>query len=660
MRDDPRLAPSSSLSRCLLGLVALLAVATGSIVRIGTALADPAFDARDPRGMLRSDPGLLYYVTERVVEARGGLPDDWRADPRVEHPDRFDVPASLTVGQEFLVAWTDLLTGERFPLHVVATWVMGIVASLTAVGVLGLAWELSRSLAWSALAVALYVMIPASYRTIGFVLVNEDLSLPLLIAHLWLLARAARVRTGLAFVLAGIALGASLATWHATSFFVTLEAAVFLGLYLVTNSNPFAARRSESLVLSVVPGTLVPALLVKHTLFSPPFAMGLALLAGHRARRHFGGEKGRAMTLACIVVWLAVGAVLTQASGTGFSDFAHVWGVIVAKLAHLGRFPDDPSTLSFEARLLWQGPFATMTALTAIAVLQLVLIAGVPAAVLFLFARKRMATTWPGTVLALLALGSILGAWLVERAAVFACPLLAVLAALLFQRLACMRRGRLDRELAHTGASAAPGGGERSLGLLAARIAPLALVVALAGQVFAFADWHADLRRDGLAWYRPRARIAATREALEAVERHVPAGEAVAADFMLSTAILAHTRRPIVIQPKWESTASRARVEDFWNAFYHGTPEDLRRLLLERWQCSWLLVDHSMLDELRASRRLAGLADSEPLVPGSAVELLLAAPSSRQTPDGFTRVWTSAGQDPGAALVFTLWNLDSR
>jgi hypothetical protein len=639
----------------LLVVVGLLAIALGSFVRIQSALDDPAFDRTDPRGLLRSDPALLYYVTERIVAAHGGPPDDWRADSRIEHPRAFDVPANLTVAQEFLVAWVDRLTGERLPLHVLCVVVMGIVASTAAIGVLGLAWELTRSPAWSALAAALFLLTPASYRTIGFVLVNEDLSLPFALAHLWLLARAARVRTGGAYALAGLTLGLALSSWHAASFFVTLEAAVCFACFLASGKTPFAERRSWMLVaVAALFALAVPALRAKLTLLSPPFAIGFALLGASFAR---GRE--RRVALAILVALLGVGAWCSRHSRSGLDDFSHVWSVLAAKLAHLGRFPSAPSSLSFEARLLWQGPFETMAPSVALASFQLAGIVGLPAAIYALATARRERSML--AAIALLALACALATWLVARVSVFTAPLFVVLAVYLFARVFRARSEWLARKRASASAAgAAPLESERSLLLLAARALPLLLVLAMAAQASAFASWHSDLRRDGLAWYRPRAHAAGMVAALEAVERHVPPGEAVAADFMLSPAILAHTGRPILIQPKWESRESRARVEELWTAFYQGTPDELQRLLRESYGCVWLLVDQWMLRDLLASRRLAGLADSEPLPSGSAAEAFLAKDADLAPPPGWSCVWTNRpAQGAEEQSTFTLWRISS-
>ena len=139
---------------------ALLAiVALSTLLRVGMAVADPNFDAERPEGMLKSDPGLLYYITERIVESGGLPPDDFRADPLVEHPDLLDLPATFTVGQEFLVAWGHALAqrlGRDAPLHISALGLMALSASLAALGAYGLGRELSGSRGWGLFAAALW------------------------------------------------------------------------------------------------------------------------------------------------------------------------------------------------------------------------------------------------------------------------------------------------------------------------------------------------------------------------------------------------------------------------------------------------------------------------------------------------------------------------
>ena len=69
-------------------LVALIAVVgLGTAIRTQTALSLPTFHRFQPEAMLRSDPALLYYITQRILDSGGLPPADFRADPRIEHPE---------------------------------------------------------------------------------------------------------------------------------------------------------------------------------------------------------------------------------------------------------------------------------------------------------------------------------------------------------------------------------------------------------------------------------------------------------------------------------------------------------------------------------------------------------------------------------------------
>jgi len=355
---------SRARSAKLAGLCVLLAaVAFGAAVRIQTALSLPVFDAENPDGMLKSDTGLLYYITTRIIEGGGLPPSDFRSDPRVEYPETSDLPAMETVGEEFLVAWAHLLTGGRLPLFVLATVVMGVFASLAAIGVYGLALELTGQVRWAVCAVVLYAIVPANYRTIGFTLIREDGSLPFFALHLWLLARAVRVRTGLAILLAAVSLVLALSTWHAMRFFVTLEVACIVAWFLRTGQNPLAARRAWIFPAILAAGALaVPVLRAKWFVLSfcmqAVAAMGLAAAVERRVA--LGPNARRGVGWATLLVCVAVASGLARGLGAP-DDYGHVIDFAWSKLRLLGTLPDDPNALSFGTRLLWQGPFETVS-----------------------------------------------------------------------------------------------------------------------------------------------------------------------------------------------------------------------------------------------------------------------------------------------------------
>ncbi|MAF64385.1 MAG: hypothetical protein CMJ84_01825 [Planctomycetes bacterium] len=575
-----------SRATTLAALVTIVALST--LLRVGTALADPNFDAEQPEGMLKSDPGLLYYITERIVEANGLPPADFRSDALVAFPEHTDLPATFTVGQEFLVAWGHGLAhrlGGTAPLHVSALWLMALSASLVAVGAYGLGRELSGSRSWGLFAAALWAATPAAYRTVGFLLVREDLSFPLFAAALWAAARAVRNPHPRRFALAGLALAAALATWHAMGFFTAVGAAAAFGVFLRTGRNPFAlpgaAWSFAALpILLAVPATRTPALLLGPT---SALLCGLAAAAG-LCRLRPTTPRGAAASAA-----VAVAALVTLAAAlTGGGEYAHVHEVLWAKLVHFGRLPADPAALSFDARLLWQGPFDGLSAPRLASLLGASLVAVVSATGLLRDrgAGSRFTPATLGAVLALYALLGLPAAWFVGRVQILPALLLPVVAS--------------------TGL-ASLGGRARALGLLGLQLVLLATLV-----------WGRES-----PWYRPPGRQEEIARMVAAVEELVPAGAPVACDFMNSTAILAHTRRPIYLQPKYETAAARRRAERFLTSFFHDTPAELAAWLTAE-EIEHLLVDRFTLGILRASLYAAGVPIATRTLPeGSAASVFL-------------------------------------
>ena len=592
----------------------LLFVALSAVVRGCAALRDPRFDTRSPDGLLKSDPALLYYLTERILAAGGGVPADFRADPRIQHPSLTDAAAEFTVGQEFLLAWTARLVGGETPLHVVAVGLASALASLALLGAWLLARERTRAPGLALLAVALAATVTANYRTIGFVLVREDLSFPLFALHLGLLARAARVRSARAFLLAGAALGAALATWHALRFFALLEVAVAVAAYARTGRSPFAARGAWALLVGpVLAGALVPAMAASGLLVSLPFALVLGLvLLGTVPRLAAAGRPAGLSLLATLAAALLFAGRLGRADAYG-----HVTDVLLAKLRFLGRMPDDPTVLPFDARLLWQGPFETLGFergwydLGIALLLFLVAVVGAPRARAPLD-RALEDLTWV----------SLPVAWLIARTTILPGLLLPVASVV---ALARWRRRRL------------------ALGLASA---------ALVLQALSFLNF---ARAFESSWYLPPGRQTEIATLLGWLRTHVDPSEPIVADFVNSTAILAGTGNPICLQPKYETETSRRNAQAFLETFFHGTPEELRQLVRERFDARLLLVDRYTLWWL--SRTTAGLpASAAAPLPGTAAERFLSQdPAVLESVEGFELLYRSPAdirQQNGAPYDF--------
>ena len=574
----PRTSADIGRRRHILGLLALvLAVVFSSAMRIHFALADVNFDEESADGMLKSDPGLIYYVTERILQSGGLPPDDFRADPRIEHPGEVDIPAMFTVGQEFFAAWTYRIFGGEMPLHVFCTWLFGIFASLTAVGVYGLAWELTGRVKLAALAALFFAVLPFNYRTIGMILIREEFSFPLFALHAWLLARAVRTRTTWSFLGAGLALVLALASWHAMGMIVTIEVGALAAWFARTGENPLAVPKAWIVpALAVLACLFVPVLRSKLFLFSIPVMAALAMLAAALLDRRGAWTHGRKVLVAAgaFAALFAVSLVARRWISGGADDYGHVYELILAKLAHGGRLPEDRTELSFGARLIWQGPFATSTWRDfriglglANAFLAASVLAAIPG-----WVRGRGDAAF--LQLSLFALISTVAAWMVRRTLIllgFAVP---VLAAALFHHF---RRPRL--------------------GVALLTLATAFQAVDLANRTRGVANgWYLPANmRPGLD---PRAGVRELRRLVRWVGQNVPKDAAIMGDFIASTSILAHSGHPIVLQPKYETASSRARIEDFYMTFFTGTFESFLGLL-ERYDSRYLLVDAQVLWSFR-------------------------------------------------------------
>ena len=560
-----------------------------AFVRVQMARQDTNFANSGAEGLLKSDPALVHYVTSRIAESGGRAPLELSADPLVEHPSGMDLPAALTIGQEYLIAWAHLLFGGERPLHEVALLLMALTAACSLIGIYGVAREWSGSARWGIYAALLWTLLPASYRSAGVLFLREDLAFPLLTGGLWGLLRCRRTGRRSDHLIAGVLLGLSLATWHASAHFALLIAGCLLFSVLFGSERKVPFKVGLCLPLAAaVTVSLFPVGRARLLFLTPAiFAFAAAAVANRpnldRSRRIAEG-----------IGALFFGAIASRLLGGGVLEDAHVHELLLAKLVHLGQRPLDPTVLSFDARLLWQGPFETSqltSLLLSLSLASLGLAAAFKRDLLSPFARS-------------LVLVSATAAWLISRVLILPAALLPAAGV---TWLARQERGRSYA---------------------------LALLVAQAGL---FAQ-HVSTQE--LAWYKPPGRQAELTAMISAVREHVPPGEAVACDFMNSTAILTHTRRPILVQPKYELDASRRAAERFLLGFFHSDAAEFRRTLRDEHDCRYLLVDRFTLGFL--STYTAGLAEGEQPAPLSAAAALLSQEDAAlEGLSGYELIWRS-------------------
>jgi hypothetical protein len=555
----------------VLGLLALAA----AWLRVSLTLADPGFDPVEARGLLRSDPALLFHFVQSILDA-GGWPSEFASHARIEAPVPMSVPALFAIGPEFAIAgFHALLQGTLapdLPLHISCLWFSSLCASGLVFGVALLARELGLSRALALLTALLTLLLPANQRTLGFLLVGEDYSFPLWLLHLGLGLRAIRLRS-LSWALgSSLCLLGALASWHAASFFLTIAAGLAFALCWRTGATPLHGREGRIALTLLILGSLaIPMLRQTAFIASLPVALLLGLACG--------GSRWKASLVALAV--LATGLGWAQLSGRGSGEYSHVFALLAAKLQHALQLPADPRELPFEVRIMWQGPFASLAPST------LVILLGVGSLAALVCARAVWrAWTRPDPDLRLAWLGGMFFAGL--------------LLSLAIERVAILPGALAPVLLVHAFA-------QRRRWLLA--LLGLQLVLSSAH----FFQWRNP-------WYQPVIRREELRAALEAVDRLTPAQAVIATDFVNGSAVLAHTGRSIVQQPKWETRRSRERIEEFLDAWFHGDLAGMGRLLRERYGAEYLLVDRATLT--MGMRYAAGLPPGTPLPANSPAALL--------------------------------------
>jgi hypothetical protein len=308
---------------------------------------------------------------------------------------------------------------------------------------------------------------------------------------------------------------------------------------------------------------LAVSLVDRRTALAGPAVPAVALAKGgkaaHAAQGHAGWSHAKRVGVALGA--LVVALVVVRLSGVQ-KDYGHVFGFLAAKLRHLGAFPQDPASVSFDVRLLWQGPF--MTAKPKEDVVDGLGGAAVVAAIAILAAVPGW---WHGKgdrrflLAAGLCVVAALAGWLVVRTLVLVALVAPALAVALASRIKPVTMGAgLVMVLVAGQLAQAAGRVQRSHG--------------------SYVGWYAN-------WIGRNEELA---DLVRWSRTGLAADEGVLSDYVTSTALLAANRNGIVCQPKYETAASRKRIEEFCQAFLAGTPSDVRALAV-RYRCRYVVVD---------------------------------------------------------------------
>lgn len=519
---------------------------------------------------LTSDRSIPFSLESALAFRRiqmayrdGELP---RIDRGIEYPEGVDARATDTLGAETLLAeaarrWPGLLNlAEKI------RWLHLLWFCLAIPGMFFWVKWMGGGGAGGFWAAAFYaVAISAVARSTGQELSHENNALPFLLAHLavdaWGRYRAGSPRARLlagwgAALLAALAL----ATWDLVQF--------YLGLYMAwglvravrgrLSKEELWTRAVPMMALLLAAGLRNPYLQAHGFLLSPVMGLGWGmLLAGSPVAQ----RQRRATRL--ILGAVPVLAVLAL-SRFYLPAYGHFAALFWAKLRYLNIRPVDPARLTFDQRILWVPALHSTTWQMAGQWFPALLV--LTATAIFAWMRldvrhRRTPPAFPPLLFFLLA--SVAAFILFFRfhvwVAVFACGWLGL----------CV--GRL----------AAPD---------ARRWRPWAVALLAAGWVLeASQPWRGPIRLgrptvetpdatiwDGpLYWGRPNVYAAETEELMTHLKTYA-APEPVLANFGVSASIAAYGGCPVVLHPKFESPAIRAKVRAYGEALFTGDEAEFR------------------------------------------------------------------------------------
>ncbi len=273
-----------------------------------------------------------------------------------QHPEGLKVFEETSIGMEYLygLAWR-LIPGNRPQLDVFVRWFSVFLFTLAVVPLSLLSiylWGKRSSGIITALLFA--VALPVVGRSSGFDMIRENLTLPLIIFHAWLLVRTVRTGSRMTAVLSAVFLFSALATWQGTQFYIVPLVLLLAARALSGKGGGEAAAGWAVVAAAAAAAAAVPFLRTGGFPVSPAAAL-CAGLAGVLLVDRFvlPGRRG---------VWIRSAAAAAQIqapsliAGRHFAAYSHLFGLIAFKLRYIYK-PSDPALLPFDVRAFWAGPF---------------------------------------------------------------------------------------------------------------------------------------------------------------------------------------------------------------------------------------------------------------------------------------------------------------
>jgi hypothetical protein len=304
-----------------------------------------------------------HFRYTRMIASGEKVP---RVDVDAQFPEGLRVFEETSIGMEYVYGLAyRLVPAGGPPLDVFVRWFSVFLFTLAGIPLSLLAVSLWGKRSCGVVTAAVFaVALPVVGRSSGFELIREDLTLPLIVMHAWLMVRTVRTGSRASAAMSAAVLYLALASWQGTQFYL-VPLVLFLTARAVSarpaagdgDAGGEAAAGWAIAAAAVAAAASVPFLRAGGFYASPAAAL-CAGLAGALLARRFERQGGRRMGTRLALAAAGICAVIAPAliMRGHFAAYSHFIGLVAYKLRYIYK-PADPALLPFDVRAFWVGPF---------------------------------------------------------------------------------------------------------------------------------------------------------------------------------------------------------------------------------------------------------------------------------------------------------------
>jgi len=347
-------------SRVIIVWLLLAVIMTGAALhRVNRYKDRPFYNPRTEIGFFYTEEAFQYRHA-RMIAHNEAVP---LYDKKAQWPEGMTPFRDLTLFQEYLHGMAFRLFSffpNHAPLHVFLIYFVSWFSTLAVLALFLGARALGAD-EWTALLCSLlYAFTGAAFARLRFYEL-ESTAFPLMALAFATFLQALRGRR-YAMIMAAVSgclLAAALISWHFTRFYLLVFWVSMGGAFLFAGGNRRQAAASFVILLSAAAaGVLSPVMRNSDFLVSPAMLAGAVVMAGLYCDGKY--SLGFLSRLALLLAG-AVMIVLVLSAGAETAAYGHVWDLLKYKIFHLLIKPADPSALPFAGRILWNGPFNTLS-----------------------------------------------------------------------------------------------------------------------------------------------------------------------------------------------------------------------------------------------------------------------------------------------------------